>query len=132
MKLREHAVQDAIRDAVGRHAGALLRRRQVGTFLAVDGSPYAAASLLRLAGIGARVVEVGDPGEADLQGLAPWIAGYPIPVAVEVKAPGGKLRPAQAQWRDHVWIPRGGIYVLADCDNPRESVEQVLGALRLK
>lgn len=141
MKLREHAVQDAIRDAVGRHAGALLRRRQVGLYIAVTGPVSAALKVLSIAGIQARPVEVGDRGESDLQGMvADWPCchcgrpAHPMPVAVEVKAAAGALRPDQLTWRDHVWTRRGGLYVLAQPDrddNPRSAVDTVLTALRL-
>lgn len=114
MKLREHATLEAIADALGRHPLVLVRRRQVGLFLAVDGEIRPAVEVLRRAGIGARVVEIGIRGEPDLDvligGQACEACGAPVhprPVGLEAKSATGRERPAQVSYRENVAARRG-------------------------
>jgi len=120
MPLQEHQLSDEIRKQAGANPRILLRRRNVGRYLAVSGQLQDAVSVLRACGISARPVVVGDAGEADLQGLiADWPcqhcgrAAHPMPLAVEVKSDSGRLSELQTNWRDNAWLRRGGLYVLA-------------------
>lgn len=120
MGLQESQLSDEIRKQAGANPRILLRRRNVGRYLAVSCSLAVAIEILRAAGISARPVSVGDTGEADLQGfVADWPCqhcgrpSHPMPLAVEVKSATGRLRDDQVSWRDNVWMRRGGVYVLA-------------------
>jgi hypothetical protein len=120
MALQESQLSDEIRRQAGANPRVLLRRRNVGLYLAISGSRSAAIDILRRAGIAARPVAVGDVGEADLQGfVADWPCqhcgqpSHPMPVAVEVKSATGKLRDDQVSWRDNVWMRRGGRHIVA-------------------
>lgn len=114
MKLRESARLDAIADALGRFPQVLVRRRSVGVFLAVGGPVRAAADLLRRAGFGAQVLEIGILGEPDLDvlvgGQTCAACGAPIhprPVGLEVKSATGKERPSQENYRENIAARRG-------------------------
>ena len=134
MHLTESGLQARIKDAVNRIPGLLLRRRQVGRFLAVSGGPrvlQTAIEILAARGIAARVVDVGDTGEADLQGLA-W---HGRALAVEIKSEHGALSDAQENWRRNVWERRGGVYLVAQTlrgdDGHGAAVDRVLSSLEV-
>lgn len=134
MNLTEHGLQTRIRDAVNRIPGLLLRRRQVGRFLAISGGPrvlQTAIEILASRGIAVRVVDVGDNGEADLQGLA-W---HGRGLAVEVKSEHGQLSEAQENWRRNIWERRGGVYLVAQTlrgdDGHGPAVDRVLQNLEV-
>lgn len=112
MRLQEHALQSEIQKQAGAKPGFLLRRRQVGRYLAVPGNLGPALAILRAHGFAVSVVDIGDTGEADLQGFYPR-AGVPTPVAIEVKSETGRLSENQVSWRDNVWTRRGGVYLVA-------------------
>lgn len=120
MKLRESARLDAIAATLGRVPHVLVRRRQVGLFLAVDSAPGAAIEVLRRAGIGARVVEIGTRGEPDLdvivgRQVCPTCATpvHPLPAGVEVKSADGRQRADQATYQREVAERRGILYAIA-------------------
>lgn len=105
-------IQTAIQLELSR-LGALVVNRTVGTFYTRFGTP----------------IRIGQPGEADLQGIFPGQLCphcrqpvHPAPFAIEVKGKGDRIRPAQANWRDNVWKRRGGLYTVA------RSVEDALQA----
>lgn len=91
MGARESPVQDAVRDAVVRSGVALLWRNSVG---------YDAARRIRY-GLGV--------GSADLIGVRRRDGAF---VAIEVKAPRGRVDRHQRQWGDAV-LSAGGIYLVA-------------------
>jgi hypothetical protein len=90
---RETAIKSSILLALGGMDGVLAWNAPCGVFRAFDAPE--------------RVVRIGPPGRADLLGV---MAGRAI--AVEVKAPGGRLRPDQERWRD-AFVAHGGLWVLA-------------------
>jgi len=107
--MREAPLLAAIIDALGRHPHILVRRRQVGRFLAVSGRVHAAADLLRRHGWRVSVVPVGIEGEPDLDVLVgdrvcAQCGGtvHPRPVGVEVKGDSGREREAQRRYRIEV------------------------------
>lgn len=120
MALQESQLSDEIRKQAGANPRILLRRRNVGRYLAISGPLAAAIDILRRAGVAARPVSVGDTGEADLQGfVADWPCqhcgkpSHPMPLAVEVKSETGRLRDDQESWRDNVWVRRGSLHIVA-------------------
>lgn len=123
MKLRESARLDAIAAALGRHPHVLVRRRQVGLFLAVNwgsASPARVVEILDRAGIGARVVEIGCKGEPDLDVIiGGQVCGvcqapvHPMPGGCEVKSDTGRQSPDQIVYQRDVSERRGILYVLA-------------------
>jgi hypothetical protein len=114
MRLNESPVLAAIADALGRDPLVLVRRRHVGTFIAVSGPLSAAIEILRRHGIAARPIDVGVLGEPDLDvivgGQVCAACGAPVhprPVGLEVKSATGAERPSQAVYREHVAARRG-------------------------
>ena len=133
MALQESQLSDEIRKQAGANPRILLRRRNVGRYLAVSCSLAVAIEILRAAGIAARPVSVGDAGEADLQGfVADWPCqhcgkpSHPMPLAVEVKSETGRLRDDQVSWRDNVWMRRGGTHAVV-APNPGQTLAQTAG-----
>jgi hypothetical protein len=83
----------------------LVVRRNVGTFRTLDGL---------------RIVKIGQPGEADVQGIIGnqhcpkcGFPIHPLPYAVEVKDDKNTQDPEQINWQKNVWERRGGLYILA-------------------
>lgn len=55
-----------------------------------------------------RFISCGVTGQADIYGFISGITLMPIPVEIEVKRPGEKLRPAQLRWKklcDRLGVP---------------------------
>lgn len=120
MKLREAARLDAIAKTLGRFPHVLVRRRQVGLFLAFDCAPAAALAALRAAGISARLVDIGMRGEPDLdvivggQSCASCSAPvHPLPAGVEIKSDNGRQRADQATYQREIAERRGILYAIA-------------------
>lgn len=121
--LRESPILKAIAAALGRYPQVLVRRRQVGLFLAVNWgecAPGRAVGILAAAGVGSRVVEIGTKGEPDLDVLVGGqvckscgAAVHPLCALVEVKSETGKQRPDQVNYQHNVAERRGVPYILA-------------------
>jgi hypothetical protein len=92
--MREAAIQQEIRLALGQRHDIMMLRINVGKFRPLDG--------------GARVIQSAPEGTPDLLGvISPGRA-----FAIEVKTAKGKQRPAQIAWQN-AWEKRGGIYIVA-------------------
>lgn len=91
----EAILQQEIRLALGQRDDIMMFRINVGKFRPIDGNQ-------------GRVIQSAPEGTPDLLGvMSPGRA-----FAIEVKAPKGKQREAQAAWQ-RAWEKRGGIYILA-------------------
>jgi len=91
----EAVLQQEIRLALGLRDDIMMFRINVGVFRPLEGDQR-------------RVIRSAPEGTPDLLGvMSPGRA-----FAIEVKAPKGRQREAQAAWQG-AWEKRGGIYVLA-------------------
>lgn len=120
MKLQEATRLKAIASVLGRFPHVLVRRRQVGLFLAFDCAPAAALAALRSCGISGRLVDIGMRGEPDLdvivgqQTCAHCSAPvHPLPAGVEIKSDEGRQKPGQITYQHEVAERRGILYTLA-------------------
>ena len=92
--MREAAIQQEIRLALGQRHDIMMFRINVGKFRPIDG--------------GSRVIQSAPEGTPDLLGvISPGRA-----FAIEVKTDKGKQRLAQVAWQN-AWEKRGGIYIIA-------------------
>lgn len=114
MKLDEAKLSKEVDDALGRYPHVLVRRRVVGTYLAISGKLQSARDVLRSAGIGSRVVEVGITGEPDKDVLVGnqhcHSCGAPVHprcVGLELKTLTGDQRKAQENYQTNIAGRRG-------------------------
>jgi len=74
--MTETDLQNSIRLALSKHG--VVMRRQSGKFMTIDGK---------------RVVNIGVPGECDLEFIGDGFTAF-----IEIKLPGGKIRPEQERF----------------------------------